>query len=370
MKPILRSVQLSLPVLGAITLIAATPRPKTPPKPAYTITDLGTLGGDVSEAYAINNKGQITGSAESKDGSLDYAFLYDSTGMHHIPPQRVNHFRLKSGVVATETTPPDEHEKLSGCGTAINEQGQVAGYYYLPLKTKARAFVYNGNQWRDLPPLGKAYNFGEAINAQGQVTGFSMINGTYEGHAILYDGKVLHDLGTLGGNSSGGMGINDRGQIVGTVDLKKTKGHHAFLYENGKMSDLGTLGGNSSTGFAISEKGQVTGDADTGKTPYSHAFLYEKGKMRDLGLPGGGSSIGFAINAKGQVVGMAGLQEGKEHAFLYKDGKMTDLNSLIPAKSGWQLLEARGINDHGWIVGTGVIKGHKHAFLLKPIAGG
>jgi hypothetical protein len=45
---------------------------------------------------------------------------------------------------------------------------------------------------------------------------------------------------------------------------------------------------------------------------------------------------------------------------------MADLNSLIPAGSGWVLTGASAINDSGGIVGTGVVNGQAHAFLLTP----
>ena len=43
---------------------------------------------------------------------------------------------------------------------------------------------------------------------------------------------------------------------------------------------------------------------------------------------------------------------------------MLDLNSLIPSDSGWDLLEAYGINDAGEIVGEGLYDGQSHAFRL------
>ena len=49
---------------------------------------------------------------------------------------------------------------------------------------------------------------------------------------------------------------------------------------------------------------------------------------------------------------------------LYEKGVLIDLNSLIPASSGWVLTEARGINESGQIVGTGVLNGQERAFLL------
>ena len=44
---------------------------------------------------------------------------------------------------------------------------------------------------------------------------------------------------------------------------------------------------------------------------------------------------------------------------------MTNLNNLIPANTGWQLTEARAINDNGEIVGYGTVSGRTHGFLLS-----
>jgi len=54
------------------------------------------------------------------------------------------------------------------------------------------------------------------------------------------------------------------------------------------------------------------------------------------------------------------------HAFVYSGGKMKDLNTLIPARSGWVLQRATGINDAGLITGWGTFKGKTHSFLLTP----
>lgn len=74
-----------------------------------------------------------------------------------------------------------------------------------------------------------------------------------------------------------------------------------------------------------------------------------------------------SINNLGLIVGRA--QSGdEEHAVMWWEGKILDLNTLLPADTPWDLLvSAEGINDQGWIVGTGLIKGHKRAFLLKPL---
>ena len=57
-------------------------------------------------------------------------------------------------------------------------------------------------------------------------------------------------------------------------------------------------------------------------------------------------------------------------AFLYSNGTMQDLNTLVDSSiAGWKLKEAAGINDFGWIVGTGQGPKLFNAFLLTPISG-
>jgi hypothetical protein len=46
---------------------------------------------------------------------------------------------------------------------------------------------------------------------------------------------------------------------------------------------------------------------------------------------------------------------------------MRDLDSLIDPTLGWQLQDAKGINDLGQITGTGLIGDEFHTFLLTPV---
>ena len=43
---------------------------------------------------------------------------------------------------------------------------------------------------------------------------------------------------------------------------------------------------------------------------------------------------------------------------------MIDLNTMIDEKSGWVLQAAYGINDHGVIVGEGLLNGAPRGFRL------
>lgn len=104
--------------------------------------------------------------------------------------------------------------------------------------------------------------------------------------------------------------------------------------------------------------------------------------MVDLGLlPGGYESFAYSINNNGQIVGSSenGESNGnppghyparKRRAVLWQNGVITDLNTLIPADTGWELTEAKSINDAGQITGIGTLNGERRGFriTLAPAA--
>ncbi|HLL52647.1 MAG TPA: hypothetical protein VK447_03815, partial [Myxococcaceae bacterium] len=82
-----------------------------------------------------------------------------------------------------------------------------------------------------------------------------------------------------------------------------------------------------------------------------------------------GTGVGYAINSAGHVVGTTTekyMENGS--ALLWRDGQQLNLNRHIDPTSGWYLVRARGIDDHGHIVGAGMWGGQIHAVLLTPRA--
>lgn len=84
----------------------------------------------------------------------------------------------------------------------------------------------------------------------------------------------------------------------------------------------------------------------------------------------GGSNSATSVNHgfKWQRDGRA--TSNASHAFIWSANTgMLDLNDLIiPARSGWLLIDAHAINLRGEIAGIGTINGETPAFLLIPKA--
>ncbi|HXA47567.1 MAG TPA: HAF repeat-containing protein [Burkholderiaceae bacterium] len=223
--------------------------------------DLGTLGGTESVATRINERGEIVGSARTKDGGW-HAVVYDRTnGLHDL---------------GTLGGPASRGEAINNAGTAVGYADTANGDWH--------AFLYQPDP-----------------------------NDQHSGH--------MQDLGTLGGKISYASGINNHGQVVGTATLANDY-KHAFLYDPLRgMTDLGTLGGRISTATAINDDGMIVGASETRDHRW-HAFVYNGVRMIDLGaIIGKGDSFATGINNAGHVVGSVSLEDSRM-SFVWRDNKM------------------------------------------------
>ena len=331
----------------------------------YTVTDLGTLGGNTAAPFGVNNAGQVAGYSftSGSSASTRHAFLYGDGVMRDL---------------GTLGGPVSD-------GSGLNDAGQVVGRTSTdPTGDRSYAFLYSGGVMKNLGTLPS--DLGSTafrVNNSGQVVGLSEHNGSqnpfiyspfYRG--FLYSNGVMQDLSALlGGVPSRANDINDAGQVVGSFNFAPFDcgGGHAFLYSGGTMRDLGTLPGMPcSEGVAINNLGWVVGlsAASDGSSP--HLFFYNGNGLQDLGSLGpqrGGRP--WDINNAGQTVGSYSVNQQITYAFLYSDGKFTNLNTAIPPDLGWELRTATGINDSGQIICIGYPPGSfdaPHAFLLTPAA--
>jgi probable HAF family extracellular repeat protein len=300
----------------------------------YSVTNLGGLGGPSAVAFDINNSGEAVGWAQTSYGDT-FAFC---------------------------AFPDFTLQEISAAGASdmfaysVNRSGAVAATAYV--NGQPHGMILTESSATDLG-MG---TYALAINDNSQVAGAA------NGHAQLYTKATHTDLGTLtGGSWSAAYAINNQGFVAGTSDTASGQ-FRGFVWTSvSGMTGLGTFGGDNSYAMSINGSGDVAGFADL-PSGYQHAFLYTGSSLIDLGTLGGGSSFAYSVNDTGTVVGYSWLSGGPDpHAFVDANSAMLDLNSLIPADSGWELLQAFGINDGGQIVGTGMFDGQAQAFRLDPI---
>lgn len=277
--------------------------------------DLGTLGGEESLAWDINNSGQVVGMAQTATTGGDNSNFPVSHG-----------FLWTKNTGITDITPYTD----AGRGEAINDAGQTI------ISEGNQFFVVKNGVRTELCPDLSGGCLGYDINNSGSIVGYAEV-------ALRQDCTPDY--------------------------CYNVTARRAHLWNNGNTINLGTIGDatdeyNWSAAIAINSKGQIVGDAN------NKCVIWEKNGSAPVELGNlGGSCIALDINNSGWVVGRAETnnQNPESHAFLWrKNQKLQDLNNLIPPNSGWVLNEARSINNAGLITGYGTINGKNRAFVLIP----
>ncbi|HEV3037168.1 MAG TPA: DUF3466 family protein [Candidatus Angelobacter sp.] len=224
-------------------------------------TDLGTLGGSWSRAYAINNRDTIIGISESAN-QQQQAFQYVDGKMSPLPP-------LPGG--------------QSSVAFAVNDAGTVVGGSEVPHTNSVKVEV----------------------------------------HAVLWRNGVPTDLGVLHPNSSSvAHAVNNHNEVVGTADGPERK--TVFLYRDGRMLDLGIQRARAFS-INDQRQIVGTQQTGEDRHPHSQGFLWDHGKLYDLNtcLPKSSPyqiQEAFRINNAGQILAI-GVFEEQLHALLLTPSK-------------------------------------------------
>jgi probable HAF family extracellular repeat protein len=232
-------------------------------------------GGDFSEAFSINDAGEIVGASNTAGVSKP--------------------FKYSGSLIPLELPSGDD----SGQANAINNAGMIAGW-------TSGASGQHAVLWSANGPLLLPGKFGMAlaVNGKNEVAGSSQDGGVE--HAVIWGNGQATDLGTLVGHTeSRAIGINDAGQVVGYS--RGAAGQHAFLFNGTTMKDLGVLGGTDySEASGINNKGVVVGTTDTDLGKRAFLWTAEQG-MVDLNMliPSQNRVVltaALAINDRGQIL--------------------------------------------------------------------
>lgn len=317
-----------------------------PAEVAYTVTDLGILGGKSSIAIAINNSGQIVGRSDIDDG---YIGLDGNYRHYHHAYLYYNGQMTDIGALAGK----------SSIANNINDLGHIVG---VSSNSVPYAMLWRDGAAIDLGSIDDLNSWSHAydINNNDQIVGVSSYSDGGGGdHAFLWQNGTMIDLGVLepGSGYSGATAINDIGQIVGWSGNIYNESGRAFIWQNGVMTQLRNLNENS-LAYDINNLGQVVGITRLDKPSRRSGFLWQDGVITRFDM------VPQAINNFGVTVG---YDKSAMNACIWQNGVVTELNTLIDPNLGWMLKEALDINDHGQIVGYGYHNQQVRSFLLTPV---
>lgn len=346
-------------LLATLVTALMTPQPfMAAPKPGG-ITDLGTLGGDYSDAFGINNDAgtlHVVGQSRTASGIV-HGFFWAAPG------------------------PMVDLGGLDGCTSharAVNNHRQVAG-------GSADA---QGNRWAVLWTHGEggwtidklptltglccadagAINNGNAGDPLTVSVAGNSTSSSGAGHAVVWTkspaGWSIEDVGTLPGDEySTATGLNDYGEIVGISSTAAGPASGFLRTALTGMVRLAGLGGETYA-LAINNTGDVAG-LSTDASGNRHAVRWRAANgwtLEDLGTLGGCCSAGYGINSAGDVVGVSHISQrytGTQHGFLANSAGMLDLGTLQRNSA------ARALSDFGFAAGSSSSRGSLHAVIWK-----
>jgi probable HAF family extracellular repeat protein len=319
----------------------------------YTLTGLGTLGGQSSRAAAINASGWVAGESETADGNT-HAFVWNTgEGMRDLGT-------------------------LGGAGSrafAINGKGLVVGESFNS-NGITQAFGWKSSEGIfPLPVTAQTlYSAALAVNDAGLVVG--TLEDHRGVHAVMWRDRELVFLPRLpGAGHVQPLDINKHGDVVGQIQTGSEDFYitHAFVFQKATtavhLEDFRLVPSmEGSSAVSINDRGVVVGYT---MQQSAHAFRYTlRSGLEVLEDHRALFSSAAAVNDSGAIVGSCiSSYAADETACVWHEGRWYDLNEVTERPATWWLIQAADINAGGSVVGYGLSGENNQAFLLEPVAG-
>ena len=273
---------------------------------AYVATDLGTFGGSGGEAVAVNDRNQIAGWSNDRNG-WSWPFLWENGRMRKLDPA------------------------LDGYARDMNENGWVVG------QSNLLPFLWTptgGVEWLPLR-AGDTDGAAWAVNDIGQIVG--TVNGTSGWTGVMWQGGRI--VATF---DFAPYAINNAGVVVGSGGFNGKQGSVRWTQAGGMTFLGGTPDGAEALG--INEAGEIVGwfSASAG---VNEAYLWRDGQRTPLGAVDQGTSVALGISPGGDVItGRSGRRSA-----VWTNGEAQILGSLRTATAYG---DAFDVNSNGWVVGS------------------
>ena len=342
-----------------------TPEPET----KLHVESVGPLELTGSMGVAINDKNEIVGTAFGEDEVR--AFVVRGRKGELLPLPKGAPFSAASGINAKGDVVGivGNEENVRGTVWAGNKPGVLtSGKRDTMATTISGAGVAAGvafdNQGRAAFTLNSPRIL-EQSSRSFETASFGILRSTYaldNGFSGMLwskpgDGKSIGEFVPQAGNTAG--------TLVGLAVAKDRVVPAAF-----KSGKIGMLPSPSGVQMAV-PMGANANDVFVGAGVTEDRMVkpvgWAKGKTGFLPVPGDKQGLVLGINDNNQAVGVIETASGEAHAAVWSGGKVIDLNEAIDGSEGWTLVQARGINNKGFVVGTGVKDGHVGAFVVGPI---
>ncbi len=331
---------------------ASDPAARRGPLPRYRATLLRPLPRhQASLANAINEAGAAVGRSRSTAIDSDQATLWDASG---------NPILLPSDRNINEAYAINDVGEIAGTAAMAGDFSHACVWkngvqHYLPEFPNAKAshaWGINNDGWI----------VGSCGNGKPSPPFFE------DTHAVLWLDDEIIDLGVLGGSSSAATAVNDAGQIVGVVSLPWGQ-EVGFIWESGRMSRLPTPRRyHGARAEDINEDGLIVGTSYQEETDKVRLTFWKAGKARVAPFSAVVPSVN---NAGTVVSGEFRDPDPPRAYVWRKGRRewLTRRLAPRPENAEWAGTEATDINHRGQIVGAKWrLGGPPTAFRLDPAA--